>query len=98
MTSSTTPSNIQTFSFPTIDTTKLTGQLTVVQELPEVGKLVFQEIKTALRAGLKIIPVTDEFQWPAPESLAEDIRKVTTFNGVRWVHDYQVSSAHLRVN
>merc|ERR550532_1009379 len=21
--------------------------------------------------------------------LAEDIRKVTTFNGVRWVHDYQ---------
>lgn len=34
------------FSFPTIDTTKLTGQLTVVQELPEVGRLVFQEIKT----------------------------------------------------
>lgn len=59
---------------------------------------LFQEIKTALRAGLKIIPVTDEFQWPAPESLAEDIRKVTTFNGVRWVHDYQVSSAQLRVN
>merc|ERR1712066_843650 len=50
---------------------------------------LFQEIKTALRAGLKIIPVTDEFQWPAPEALAEEIRKVTTFNGVRWVHDYQ---------
>jgi len=52
------------------------------------GRLA-QEIKTALRAGLKIIPVTDEFQWPDPEILAEDIRKVTTFNGVRWVHDYQ---------
>ena len=57
---------------------------------------LFQEIKTALRAGLKIIPVTDEFQWPAPEMLAEDIRKVTTFNGVRWVHDYQVSPARPR--
>ncbi len=29
----------------TIDTTKLAGQLSVVQELPEVSKLVFQEVK-----------------------------------------------------
>ena len=50
-----------------------------------------QEIKTALKAGIKIIPVTDEFQWPLPEMLPEDIRKVTSFNGVRWIHDYQVS-------
>jgi len=52
---------------------------------------LYQEIQTALKAGLKIIPVTDEFQWPMPESLPEEIRKVTSFNGVRWVHDYQVS-------
>lgn len=50
---------------------------------------LFQEIKTALKTGLKIIPVTDEFQWPLAEMLPEDIRKLTSFNGVRWVHDYQ---------
>jgi len=43
--SSSTPSSVQTFNIPTIDTTKLTGQLSVVQELPEVSKLVFQEVK-----------------------------------------------------
>jgi len=32
-------------TIPTVDTTKLTGQLSVVQELPEVSKLVFQEMK-----------------------------------------------------
>jgi len=37
--------NVQTLTFPTIDTTKLTGQLSVVHELPEVSKLVFQEVK-----------------------------------------------------
>ena len=36
---------MQTLTIPTIDTTKLTGQLSVVQELPEVSKLVFQEVK-----------------------------------------------------
>ena len=46
--SSTVPSSIQTLSLPpgqVIDTTKLAGQLSVVQELPEVSKLVFQEVK-----------------------------------------------------
>merc|ERR1712012_979326 len=35
------------FSLPGgfVDTTKLTGQLSVVQELPEVSRLVFQEVK-----------------------------------------------------
>jgi len=47
------------------------------------------EIVAALAAGTKIIPVTAEFQWPAPEELPEDIRAVAYFNGVRWVHDYQ---------
>ena len=36
---------VQTLTIPTIDTTKLAGQLSVVQELPEVSKLVFQEVK-----------------------------------------------------
>ena len=41
-------SGVQTVSLSpgqVIDTTKLTGQLSVVQELPEVSKLVFQEVK-----------------------------------------------------
>jgi len=38
--------NTNMVSIPTIDTTKLTGQLSVVQELPEVSKLVFQEVKS----------------------------------------------------
>jgi len=41
-------SGVQTLSLApgqVIDTTKLTGQLSVVQELPEVSKLVFQEVK-----------------------------------------------------
>lgn len=47
------------------------------------------EIAAALSADIKIIPVTAEFQWPAPEELPEDIRALAYFNGVRWVHDYQ---------
>lgn len=47
------------------------------------------EIATALESGTKIIPVTADFQWPAPEEIPEDIRALTYFNGVRWVHDYQ---------
>jgi len=47
------------------------------------------ELATALSSGAKIIPVTVDFQWPAPEMLPEDIRGITSFNGVRWIHDYQ---------
>eukprot|EP00092_Neocalanus_flemingeri_P003014 GFUD01003223.1.p1 GENE.GFUD01003223.1~~GFUD01003223.1.p1 ORF type:complete len:368 (+),score=87.23 GFUD01003223.1:179-1282(+) len=47
------------------------------------------EIVAALSCDTKIIPVTADFQWPAPEELPEDIRAVAYFNGVRWVHDYQ---------
>lgn len=47
------------------------------------------EIAAALASETKIIPVTVDFQWPAPEELPEDIRGLAYFNGVRWVHDYQ---------
>jgi len=50
------------------------------------------EIAAALAAETKIIPVTVDFQWPAPEELPEDIRGLAYFNGVRWVHDYQDAS------
>ena len=49
-----------------------------------------KELVTALSSGAKIIPVTVDFTWPSPEMIPEDIRAITSFNGVRWIHDYQV--------
>jgi hypothetical protein len=51
---------------------------------------VHREIVAALESNCKIIPIIDNFQWPLPEDLPEDMRAVCYFNGVRWVHDYQV--------
>ena len=51
---------------------------------------VHREICAALESNCKIIPIIDNFQWPQPEDLPEDMRAVCHFNGVRWVHDYQV--------
>jgi len=50
---------------------------------------VHREICAALESNCKIIPIIDNFQWPLPEDLPEDMRAVCHFNGVRWVHDYQ---------
>lgn len=38
-----------------------------------------------------MIPIFDQhFEFPAVEAeLPDDIRQITKFNGVRWVHDYQ---------
>lgn len=56
---------------------------------------VHREIVAALESNCKIIPILDNFQWPIPEELPEDMRAVCYFNGVRWVHDYQVKSDNL---
>jgi len=48
-----------------------------------------RELSTALQLDANIVPVTDNFQWPEPDSLPEDIRAISYFNCVRWVHDYQ---------
>ncbi|CAL4079217.1 unnamed protein product [Meganyctiphanes norvegica] len=50
---------------------------------------VHKEIVEALQSGCNIIPIIDNFQWPEPEELPEDMRAVCYFNGVRWIHDYQ---------
>ncbi|XP_063611289.1 NAD(+) hydrolase sarm1-like isoform X1 [Penaeus indicus] len=50
---------------------------------------VHREIVAALQSGCNIIPILDNFQWPDPEELPEDMRAVCYFNGVRWIHDYQ---------
>ncbi|XP_058125327.1 NAD(+) hydrolase sarm1 [Anopheles coustani] len=50
---------------------------------------VHREIVAALNSDCNIIPIIDNFQWPEPEKLPEDMRGVCHFNGVRWIHDYQ---------
>ncbi|KAF4526326.1 hypothetical protein B566_EDAN015480 [Ephemera danica] len=50
---------------------------------------VHREIVAALQSQCNIIPIIDNFQWPEPEQLPEDMRAVCHFNGVRWIHDYQ---------
>ncbi|KAL1132185.1 hypothetical protein AAG570_010142 [Ranatra chinensis] len=50
---------------------------------------VHREIVTALQSQCNIIPIIDNFQWPEPEELPEDMRAICHFNGVRWIHDYQ---------
>ncbi|XP_011502464.1 PREDICTED: sterile alpha and TIR motif-containing protein 1 isoform X2 [Ceratosolen solmsi marchali] len=50
---------------------------------------VHKEVVAALQSQCNIIPIIDNFQWPEPEELPEDMRAVCHFNGVRWIHDYQ---------
>ncbi|KAK2831565.1 hypothetical protein Q7C36_016651 [Tachysurus vachellii] len=53
---------------------------------------VHKEIVTALKGKKNIVPVTDNFQWPDPNSLPEDMRTVLKFNGIKWSHEYQEAS------
>eukprot|EP00092_Neocalanus_flemingeri_P003601 GFUD01003864.1.p1 GENE.GFUD01003864.1~~GFUD01003864.1.p1 ORF type:complete len:1212 (+),score=220.77 GFUD01003864.1:159-3794(+) len=50
---------------------------------------IHKEIACALNSQCNIIPVFDNFVMPDPESLPESMRPITSYNGVRWIHDYQ---------
>ncbi|XP_050680741.1 NAD(+) hydrolase sarm1 isoform X1 [Leptidea sinapis] len=50
---------------------------------------IHREIVAALNSQCNIVPIIDNFEWPDPEELPEDMRTVCHFNGVRWIHDYQ---------
>lgn len=50
-----------------------------------MGVLFLQEIVTALNSGKNIVPVTDHFEWPDPETLPKDMRAVLKFNGIMYV-------------
>ncbi|GFT04368.1 NAD(+) hydrolase sarm1 [Nephila pilipes] len=54
-----------------------------------VTGLGHREIVEALKSQCNIIPILDNFQWPESETLPEDMRALSYFNGVRWIHDYQ---------
>ncbi|XP_051933728.1 NAD(+) hydrolase SARM1 [Hippocampus zosterae] len=53
---------------------------------------VHKEIVTALAGKKNIVPVTDNFAWPDPTSLPEDMRSILNFNGIKWSHEYQEAS------
>ncbi|KAI6201066.1 ADP-ribosyl cyclase/cyclic ADP-ribose hydrolase [Aphelenchoides besseyi] len=52
---------------------------------------IHKELHCAFEHHKNVIPIFDQhFEFPAVESeLPDDIRQITKFNGVRWVHDYQ---------
>ncbi|XP_034254873.1 sterile alpha and TIR motif-containing protein 1-like [Thrips palmi] len=53
---------------------------------------VHKEILVALKSSpkCKIIPITEKnFVWPESQLLPEDIRGISNYNAVEWVHDYQ---------
>ncbi|TRY95371.1 hypothetical protein DNTS_035708 [Danionella cerebrum] len=50
---------------------------------------VHKEIVTALSDKKNIVPVTDNFVWPDPASLPEDMSTILKFNGIKWSHEYQ---------
>ncbi|XP_046581452.1 LOW QUALITY PROTEIN: NAD(+) hydrolase SARM1-like [Haliotis rubra] len=50
---------------------------------------VHKEIVAALENKCNIIPVMDNFEWPSPDLLPDDMKHLSFFNGIRWIHDYQ---------
>jgi len=50
---------------------------------------IHKEVACALSSACNIIPVFDNFVMPDPELLPETMRAVTSYNGVKWIHDYQ---------
>ena len=50
---------------------------------------VHREIVEAIKNNCNIIPVVENFEWPELEQLPEDMRVITRFNGINWIHEYQ---------
>lgn len=50
---------------------------------------IHKEVACALQSKCNIIPVFDNFVMPDPEALPITMRAVTSYNGVKWIHDYQ---------
>ncbi|XP_056612824.1 NAD(+) hydrolase SARM1 [Triplophysa dalaica] len=50
---------------------------------------VHKEIVSALNGKKNIVPVTDNFLWPDPACLPEDMSTILKFNGIKWSHEYQ---------
>ena len=62
----------------------------------EMKDWIHKEIACALQSQCNIIPVFDSFAMPEPDLLPETMRQITSYNGIRWIHDYQVSSSLIK--
>ena len=50
---------------------------------------IHKEVACALASQCNIIPVFDNFLMPESDKLPETMKMVTSYNGVKWIHDYQ---------
>jgi hypothetical protein len=50
---------------------------------------IHKEVACALSSKCNIIPVIDNFVMPDPDQLPVTMNAVTSYNGVKWIHDYQ---------
>ena len=50
---------------------------------------IHKEVACALSSKCNIIPVFDNFLMPDPDQLPSTMKAVTSYNGVKWIHDYQ---------
>jgi hypothetical protein len=50
---------------------------------------IHKEVACALNSQCNIIPVFDNFVMPDTEALPTTMKAVTSYNGVKWIHDYQ---------
>merc|ERR1711884_988644 len=50
---------------------------------------IHKEVACALSSECNIIPVFDNFIMPESDQLPVTMQAVTSYNGVKWIHDYQ---------
>ncbi len=50
---------------------------------------IHKEVACALQSNCNIIPVFDNFVMPDIKQLPDSMKAVTSYNGVKWIHDYQ---------
>ena len=61
----------------------LTCSLNLLKIIIPLIVFLTQEVVAALEGGCNIIPVMDNFQWPSPDTLPEDMRPICYFNSIR---------------
>ena len=50
---------------------------------------IHKEVACALTSQCKVIPVFDNFVMPEPSKLPITMQAICSYNGVKWIHDYQ---------
>ena len=50
---------------------------------------IHKEVACALNSDCNIIPVFDNFVMPEADTLPSTMRALCSYNGVKWIHDYQ---------